>query len=70
MTVRCNACGIERLDEHGEGDMHALMITGGYGDTFPEDLMRITFVACSDCLKAWTSTFKVPPHTSDLTRKW
>ena len=63
--IRCNVCGNSRTAaEHDYGmsfDMHTFKMTGGYGDDFPADQYRLQFVACGDCLKAWTLTFVERP---------
>lgn len=60
----CNRCGyrlsMESLQSRPD-DMFEAVFSGGYGDSYPSDLMTISFVNCSKCLKEWTSTFKIPP---------
>lgn len=68
VAVQCNVCGRARtVAEHSiyqyMEDMHLLEVQGGFGDRYPSDLETLTFVACGDCLRAWTSTFRVPPES-------
>lgn len=63
--IQCNVCGkVQTVAEHGvheyAQDMHVIELEGGWGDRFPGDMCRLTFVACGDCLKEWTETFAVP----------
>jgi hypothetical protein len=68
VAIRCNACGKERTAaEHGEHeyteDMQVIELGGGWGDRYPGDMETISFVACGDCLRKWTSTFVVEPES-------
>lgn len=68
-SVTCNVCGGVRQykapSEHGLPDMHAFVAEGGYEDEWPGDGTQVRWDACSDCLKAWIATFKVPPDVSE-----
>jgi len=62
--VSCNVCGKEAdLEASRPGwpnGFHVIDLSGGYGDDFPGDLQRVTFVVCCGCLEVWVKTFKDP----------
>lgn len=72
--VQCNVCGTVRTeDEYGKYEfrenVHSIVVAGGWGDRYPTDLETIGFDVCGDCLRAWTSTFKVPPSSTHMSAR-
>lgn len=68
-AITCNVCGKvrehEKPSEYGLPDMHPFAVEGGYQGTWPGDGTRVKWDACSDCLKAWVTTFRVSPDISE-----
>ena len=69
VAITCNCCAKRHethpyYDEH-LANFHNIKIDGGYGSDYPQDMDRISFTLCSDCLKSFTSTFKVEPTIED-----
>ena len=65
VAITCNFC-TKRLELKEQYDpklanFHNFEVEGGYGSDYPQDMDRISFTLCSDCLKSFTSTFKVEP---------
>ena len=69
VAITCNCCA-KRLEPHPYYDerlanFHNFKVEGGYGSEYPQDMDRISFTLCSDCLKSIVSTFKVEPTIED-----
>ena len=69
VAITCNCCS-KRLEPHPYYDerlanFHNFEVEGGYGSDYPQDMDRLSFTLCSDCLKSFTSTFKVEPTIED-----
>lgn len=69
IAITCNCC-TKRLELKEQYDpklanFHNFEVEGGYGSDYPQDMDRISFTLCSDCLKSFTSTFKVEPTIED-----
>lgn len=70
VAVTCNCCA-KRFDIPESGgyeelaNFHSFGVSGGYGSDYPQDMDRISFTLCSDCLRSFTSTFKVEPTIDD-----
>jgi hypothetical protein len=69
VAITCNCCSKRHethpyYDEH-LANFHNFEVEGGYGSDYPQDMDRISFTLCSDCLKSFTSTFKVEPTIED-----
>jgi len=65
-ALQCNVCGVvepRREDGVLPNDMHAIRLSGGWGDNYPGDMETLTFVVHGTCLRAWTSTFQVEPES-------
>ena len=70
VAITCNCCAKRfELPEQSIyeelANFHSFKIDGGYGSEYPQDMDRISFTLCSDCLQAFTSTFKVKPTIED-----
>jgi len=65
VAITCNCCTKQlELKERYDlrlANFHNIEIEGGYGSDYPQDMDRLSFTLCSDCLKSFTSTFKVEP---------
>jgi len=69
VAITCNCCAKRHelqtyYDEH-LANFHNIEIEGGYGSEYPQDMDRVSFTLCSDCLKSIVSTFKVKPMIED-----
>jgi len=69
VAITCNCCAKRHesrtcYDEE-LANFHNIEIEGGYGSEYPMDMDRISFTLCSNCLKSFTSTFKVEPTIED-----
>jgi len=70
VAITCNCCA-KRFEVPEQGgyeelaNFHSFEIEGGYGSEYPQDMDRISFTLCSDCLKSFTSTFRVAPTVED-----
>ena len=70
VAITCNCCAKRfNIPESGGyeelANFHNIEIEGGYGSDYPQDMDRISFTLCSDCLKSIVSTFKVEPTIED-----
>jgi len=66
VAITCNCCATRfEVPEQGGyeelANFHDFEVEGDYGSEYPQDLDRISFTLCSDCLQAFTATFKVEP---------
>lgn len=65
VAITCNCCAkrLELKEQHDPklANFHNIEIEGGYESDYPQDMDRLSFTLCSDCLKSFTSTFKVEP---------
>ena len=69
VAITCNCCAKRHesrtcYDEE-LANFHSFEVEGVYGSEYPQDLDRISFSLCSDCLQAFTATFKVEPTIED-----
>jgi len=70
VAITCNCCA-KRFEVPESGgyeelaNFHSFEIEGDYGSEYPMDMDRLSFTLCSDCLKSFTSTFKVAPTIED-----
>jgi hypothetical protein len=77
-SLTCNKCGSStRSDDSGKfldytlSEFHNIVLSGGYGSTYPSDREHISFDVCSTCLEDWVKSFKHPPlpnNTFSLTQ--
>jgi len=56
VAITCNCCAKRHesrtcYDEE-LANFHSFEVEGGYGSKYPQDLDRISFTLCSDCLQA------------------
>ena len=70
VAITCNCCAKrlevpERCGYEELANFHDFEVEGGYGSEYPMDMDRLSFTLCSDCLKSFTSTFKVAPTIED-----
>jgi len=70
VAITCNFCS-KRLELKEQYDpklanFHNFEVEGGYGSDYPQDTNRLSFTLCSDCLKSFTSTFRVEPLIEGL----
>jgi len=70
IAITCNCCAtrFEVLESGGYEELanfHSFEVEGGYGSEYPQDMDRLSFTLCSDCLQAFTATFKVEPTIED-----
>lgn len=58
----CNQCGREgdAADDNDCGNFHRFGTGGGYYSRYPGDMSEVSFVLCSECLKALVDGFEVP----------
>jgi hypothetical protein len=68
-AITCNCCSKRHesrtcYDEE-LANFHNFEVEGGYGSDYPQDMDRLSFTLCSDCLKSIVSTFKVEPTIED-----
>ena len=69
IAITCNCCTkrheLQIYCDEELANFHNIEIEGGYGSEYPMDMDRLSFTLCSDCLKSFTSTFKVEPTIED-----
>jgi hypothetical protein len=70
VAITCNCCAKQfKVPEHGGyeelANFHDFEVEGDYGSEYPQDLDRISFTLCSNCLQEFTATFKVKPTIED-----
>lgn len=71
VTYTCNVCGnVIRNAWDDTSDVHIFQTSGGYASKYPVDMETIKIIVCSDCLYAWTQTFKIPPDSSSTIESW
>lgn len=64
IAITCDKCGdrrevMSRFDEVLQ-NFHDFRASGGYYSTFPQDMDEVSFTLCSDCLKQFVTSFKIP----------
>jgi len=70
VAIICNCCAkrfeVPKHNGYEElANFHNFEVKGDYGSEYPQDMDRISFTLCSDCLKSFTSTFKLEPTIED-----
>jgi hypothetical protein len=66
VAITCNCCATRfEVPEFGGyeelANFHNFEVEGDYGSEYPQDMDRLSFTLCSDCLQAFVSTFKINP---------
>lgn len=68
-AARCNRCG-QNHPQHptdpAHAEVHPIQWTGGYGSTFPGDLMRVTLALCEFCTMVLCAELRVPPEVASV----
>ena len=73
-TITCNKCGNtvsvqetpESFPSEASQDMFPFRVGGGWGSTYPTDMMFVSFHLCGGCLKELTASFKHPPEEGSV----
>lgn len=61
VSYTCDKCD-QMFDDPHLSDAHIIKVEGGYGTTYPSDMMTIEIIICSACLLEWVDTFKHEPN--------